>query len=85
MHDGSRLMLKKIDRDYDPTDRIAALTLLQEAHVNQLLVTGLIYLNRDQPSLQRVQDLVETPLSQLPPQTLRPSRDSLASVMAEYK
>jgi 2-oxoglutarate ferredoxin oxidoreductase subunit beta len=85
MHDGSRLMLKKIDRDYDPTDRVAALTLLQEAHVHQLLVTGLIYLNRDQPSLQRVQDLVETPLSQLPPQTLRPSRDSLAEVMADYK
>ncbi|MGB9362816.1 MAG: 2-oxoacid:ferredoxin oxidoreductase subunit beta, partial [Candidatus Sulfotelmatobacter sp.] len=32
MHDGSSLRLRKLEEDYDPTDRIAAMTRLSEAH-----------------------------------------------------
>ncbi|NIM93945.1 MAG: 2-oxoacid:ferredoxin oxidoreductase subunit beta, partial [Anaerolineales bacterium] len=52
MHDGSSLMMKKLERDYNPTDRNAAMTLLEEARNQNVLVTGLIYINKDQPSLQ---------------------------------
>lgn len=82
MHDGSILMLKKLERDYDPTDRLAALTLLHRAHVDQLLVTGLIYLNREQEPLPDVQGMVDTPLAGLQQADLRPSQDSLAEIMA---
>src|SRR2546422_6064768 len=34
MHDGSRLRLRKLEEDYDPTDRIKAITRLNEAHEN---------------------------------------------------
>jgi 2-oxoglutarate/2-oxoacid ferredoxin oxidoreductase subunit beta len=84
MHDGSVLMLKKLDRDYDPTDRLAALTLLHQAHVDQLLVTGLIYLNRDQEPLPDVQGMVETPLAGLQQADLRPSEESLKEVLASF-
>jgi 2-oxoglutarate ferredoxin oxidoreductase subunit beta len=84
MHDGSVLMLKKLDRDYDPTDRVAALRLLHQAHVDQLLVTGLIYLNRDKEPLPDVQRMVETPLAGLQEADLRPSKDSLAEVVASF-
>jgi 2-oxoglutarate ferredoxin oxidoreductase subunit beta len=84
MHDGSILMLKKLARDYDPTDRLSALSLLHQAHVNQLLVTGLIYLNRDQEPLPDVQRMVETPLAALQEADLRPSKDSLAEVVASF-
>ena len=32
MHDGSKLFLKKLEEDYDPTDKIAALKRLHETH-----------------------------------------------------
>jgi 2-oxoglutarate ferredoxin oxidoreductase subunit beta len=32
MHDGSHLRLRKLEEDYDPTDRIQAITRLTEAH-----------------------------------------------------
>ena len=85
MHDGSRLMLKKLERDYDPTDRLAALTLLHQAHVDQLLVTGLIYLNRDQETLLDVQGMVDTPLGALAEKVLRPSPESLKEIMASLR
>src|SRR6185312_16760769 len=31
-HDGSMLRLRKLEPDYDPTDRVAALTYLQQRH-----------------------------------------------------
>ena len=84
MHDGSVLVLQKLDRDYDPTDRMQATQLLEDARSGQKLVTGLIYLNRDQPPLPESENLPDEPLASLPPEKLRPSQDSLAGIMAEF-
>src|ERR1700729_3944840 len=40
MHDGSRLQLRKLEEDYDPTDRIRAITRLTEAHDKGDVLTG---------------------------------------------
>ena len=32
MHDGSRLRLRKLEEDYDPTNKIEAIKRLSEAH-----------------------------------------------------
>lgn len=85
LHDGSMLMLKKLGRRYDPSDRVAALSLLEQARARQELVTGLIFYNPEQPSLQEVEDLVDIPLSQLPETLLRPAPETLETIMAEYR
>jgi 2-oxoglutarate ferredoxin oxidoreductase subunit beta len=85
MHDGSLLVLKKLGRDHDPGDRRAALQLLEEARSRQVLITGLIYYNPDQPSLQEVENLVDIPLVELPSDLLRPSFESLQEVMADFR
>ena len=85
LHDGSSLMLKKIDEEYDPTDRAAAIQLLERARENQVLATGLIYVNPDQPSLQNAEQLIERPLSGLTESELRPSEDSLQEVLEGFK
>jgi len=85
MHDGSSLRLKKLERDYDPTKREDAMLLLDEARARKILVTGLIYINRDQPSLQEVEDLVDTPLTKLQERDLRPSPESLLELMQDYR
>lgn len=77
MHDGSMVILKKLERDYDPTNRSEALRVLEEANAKQWLLTGLIYINEGQPTLVDQYDLTDTPLNRLPESRLRPSRESL--------
>ena len=84
MHDGSLLMLKKVGRYHNPTDRKAAMALLEEARAKQILVTGLIYINKEQPSLQEIQNMVETPLSLLQEDRLRPSAAKLDEINASF-
>ncbi len=85
MHDGSTLVLRKLEREYDPTNRMAALMLLEEARVKQQLVTGLLYLSDERPTLQDIQNLVDTPLAWLPAEALRPPRETLETLMAEFR
>jgi 2-oxoglutarate ferredoxin oxidoreductase subunit beta len=85
MHDGSHLYIKKLGRDYDPTNKTQAINLLHEAQVNGLLLTGLLYMDTDQPTTFELHNLVDTPLNRLPDETLRPSRAQLASLNASLR
>lgn len=85
MHDGSKLILKKLGRDYDPTNRMEAVVLLEETMAQNILVTGLIYINDDQPILQEVENLVDTPLAHLSNKELRPSEESLKKLMESFR
>jgi 2-oxoglutarate ferredoxin oxidoreductase subunit beta len=80
MHDGSVIVLKKLDRDYDPTDRMEALRVLEEANQCNCLITGLIYINPDQPSLVDLYDLTDTPLNRLPESRIRPAPETIDKV-----
>src|SRR5215204_1391983 len=44
MHDGSRLFLKKLAEDYDPTDKGAALRLLRDTAHREEYATGILYI-----------------------------------------
>jgi 2-oxoglutarate ferredoxin oxidoreductase subunit beta len=80
MHDGSTVVLKKLDRDYDPTDRAGAICMLEEANAKNWLITGLIYINTNQPSLFDIYNLTETPLNRLAENQIRPPRESIQKV-----
>ncbi|HSQ25952.1 MAG TPA: 2-oxoacid:ferredoxin oxidoreductase subunit beta [Anaerolineales bacterium] len=80
MHDGSKVILKKLELDYDPTDRAVAMQMLEEANAKQWLMTGLIYINPDQPSLMDIYNLTETPLNRLPKDRLRPGPETIQTV-----
>jgi 2-oxoglutarate ferredoxin oxidoreductase subunit beta len=84
LHDGSRLALSKIEDGYDPTDRVAALTRLQEAEARGELATGLLYYDASRPSLAQELQLGETALADLPEDRLRPSADALDRVLDRY-
>lgn len=84
LHDGSKLILKKLGRDYDPTDRLQALHLLEEVRTKPELATGLLYYNADLTPLPETLHLVETPLAHLPQSMLRPAPETLQAILAEY-
>ncbi len=85
MHDGSMLVLKKLGRDYDPTNRMEAVVLLEETMAQSILVTGLIYINDDQPTFLEVENLVDTPLVHLSAKQLRPPERSLKKIMESFR
>ena len=82
MHDGTWIRLRPLGKDYDPTDKIEAMRVMEEAHLRQELVTGLIYITRDRPSMLDSLALVDTPLAHLTEAQMRPSRQALEQVMA---
>jgi 2-oxoglutarate ferredoxin oxidoreductase subunit beta len=83
MHDGSMIVLKKIGPDHDPTDKYAAMKLLENAKTEHQFITGLIYVNEDRPTLPEQVSVPAKPLAHLTEQELRPSREALAKVMAD--
>src|SRR6202162_1651019 len=45
MHDGSHLRIRKLDRDFDPTNRLAALQALEETEGKGEVLTGVLYVH----------------------------------------
>jgi 2-oxoglutarate ferredoxin oxidoreductase subunit beta len=85
MHDGSHLRIRKLDRDFDPTDRPRALTLLEEADAKGEVLTGVLYLNTTKPTFLEQLNLTDEPVATLPESKVRPSKVVLDAVMEELR
>ncbi len=85
MHDGSRLRLRKLEEDYDPTDKIQAIKRLMEAHEKGEVLTGVFYVNTQAPTFIDMLNMTDQPLATLPESVTRPSRQVLEQVMEELR
>src|SRR5205085_2811788 len=85
MHDGSRLHLRKLEEDYDPTDKIRAMTRLTEAHDKGEVLTGVFYVNPQAPNFLDMLNIVDQPLATLPDSMTRPGKDVLDACMEELR
>jgi 2-oxoglutarate ferredoxin oxidoreductase subunit beta len=85
LHDGSHLRIRKLGREYDPTDRAAAATLLQEADAKGEVLTGVLYVNTAKPTFVELLNLADEPLATLPQAKVRPPREVLDQVMEELR
>ncbi|HWB97826.1 MAG TPA: 2-oxoacid:ferredoxin oxidoreductase subunit beta [Bryobacteraceae bacterium] len=85
LHDGSRLRIRKLDRDYDPTSKLAALSALEEAEAKGEVLTGVLYVNPEKPTFLDLLNLGEEPLATLPESKVRPSQEVLDQVMEELR
>src|SRR5712675_868632 len=84
-HDGSILRLRKLAVDYDPCDRISALTHLQQRHAAGEVVTGLLFVEPDSGDMHDFLETVETPLNTLGEAELCPGPDALARFNAAHR
>ena len=83
LHDGSWIVLRALSHnEHKVTDRGSAMRLLGESQERDEFLTGLIYLSPDRPNFVDMQNMTDTPLAQLPDSALRPSRETLESIMA---
>jgi 2-oxoglutarate ferredoxin oxidoreductase subunit beta len=85
MHDGSTLRIKKLDRDYNPTSKLAALAALEEAEKKGEVLTGVLYVNTEKPNFIDLLNLDDAPLATLPESKVRPPKEALDEIMEELR
>jgi 2-oxoglutarate ferredoxin oxidoreductase subunit beta len=85
LHDGSRIVLRKLGQDYDPTDKLNAIRTLHEAHQNGQVVTGILYVNPETKNFIELLNLVDEPLATLPESRVRPPKEALDEIMEELR
>jgi 2-oxoglutarate ferredoxin oxidoreductase subunit beta len=84
-HDGSVLRLRKLHPDYDPAERLSAMTYLQERHAAGEIVTGLLYVDPDSHDLHDHFETVDRPLNELAEAELVPGNAALQKLNASLR
>jgi 2-oxoglutarate/2-oxoacid ferredoxin oxidoreductase subunit beta len=85
MHDGSRLLLRKLEEAFDPTNAGQAILRLHEAHTKNEVLTGVFYIDTKKPNFLEMLNVVDAPLSTLPQSVTRPPKEVLETVMEELR
>jgi 2-oxoglutarate ferredoxin oxidoreductase subunit beta len=84
-HDGSLLRLRKLHKDYDPTDRNAAMSYMQTHQARGEIVTGLLYVDPLATDLHTALNTSETPLAALGAPQLCPGVKALDKINASLR
>jgi 2-oxoglutarate/2-oxoacid ferredoxin oxidoreductase subunit beta len=85
MHDGSSLRLRKLEHDYDATNKRTALDTMGASHEHGEVLTGVLYVNTKAPNFTDLLNVVDQPLGQLPESVTRPPKKVLDQIMAELQ
>jgi len=83
MHDGSRIILKKLEEDYDPSDPMQALRRLHKSVTEGVMPTGLVHLQPQKKSFISLLHTIDRPLYALDEAATRPPREALDEIMHE--
>lgn len=84
-HDGTVLRLRKLHADYDPTDRVAAMSSMQAHAAKGELVTGLLFVEGEAGDLHASQNTSARPLNSLGKTDLCPGAAALEKLNAQFR
>jgi 2-oxoglutarate ferredoxin oxidoreductase subunit beta len=85
LHDGSKIVFRKVDRHYDPTSRAAAFSFLRDSIGRGEIITGLLYIDQEAGDMHNLSGSVDKPLASIPYAELNPGKETLAKVMNRYR
>jgi len=85
LHNGSRVVLRKTDEQYDPTDQNAAYAYLQKHTAAQEVVTGLLFIDEAKPDMHETHMVVEQPLNEIDFDTLCPGQAALDKIQNRFR
>ena len=78
LHDGSKIVFRKIDEGYDPTSRAAAFSFLRDSVKAGEIITGLLYIDEETGDMHDLSGSIDQPLSKIPYEDLNPGSEALA-------
>jgi 2-oxoglutarate ferredoxin oxidoreductase subunit beta len=84
-HDGSIIKLRKLDADYDPSDKINAVSHIARTAEKGEVLTGLLYLAADAEDLHAHLSTVEMPFNKLSEKELCPGSSVLERLNASLR
>ena len=84
-HDGRTILLRKLNDEYDPSDRLAAQNFLQRHAAKGEIVTGLLYIEADSEDLHASINTVDAPLNTLGEKELCPGQAVLDRMNAALR
>jgi 2-oxoglutarate ferredoxin oxidoreductase subunit beta len=86
LHDGSRVVLRKLGTSYDPTDAAAAYHFIECKLKQNEYVTGLIHINEaGSTEFHTLNNSSAVPLNRIPYEKLSPGRIALEKLMGRYR
>jgi 2-oxoglutarate ferredoxin oxidoreductase subunit beta len=85
LHDGSHLMLRKLDEDYDPFDRMGAVNKIEKTASQGEVLTGVFFVDTKKPNFIESLDLHPTPLAYMNEKYLRPAESVLDEIMEQLR
>jgi 2-oxoglutarate/2-oxoacid ferredoxin oxidoreductase subunit beta len=81
MHDGSQLLLRKLEEGYDTSDRAGAVARLMESAKKGEVLTGVLFVDPKAPSFIDALDIADAPLATLPQAVTRPPKAALDEIV----
>ncbi len=85
MHDGTTIRLHKLQKDWDPFDRLSAANAMQKAKASGEILTGLLYMDENSSPLHETLAVSERPLNALPQMELCPGASALEKLNASLR
>ena len=85
LHGGDTIVLRKIDRDYDPTSRADAFKYLRDRFNAGEITTGLLYVNDERVEMHDLMGNSDTPMARLSYDILHPGNDELQKIQGRYR
>jgi 2-oxoglutarate ferredoxin oxidoreductase subunit beta len=85
LHDGARVLLRRVSQDYDTSDRANAFTHLVECQARGEIPTGLLFLDEARPDMHGIANTVDEPLATLPFAQLCPGAEALDKLQARWR
>lgn len=85
LHGGDTIVLRKIEKGYDPTSRARAFKYLRERFNAGEITTGLLYVNEERVEMHELMGNTETPLARLPYEQLHPGNAELQKLQGRYR
>jgi len=82
LYDGTKIILRKLEADYDPQDRAQASKVIDRARQAGEFLTGLLFFDPKRRDYADQLNMIDTPLAALPQSTLRPGPKALEEIMA---
>ena len=84
-HDGSIMRLRKLHAGYDPTNRVAAMTYIQERQAAGEVATGLLYVDPQPEDLHAHLNTAQTPFNRMGVKELCPGSAMLERINASLR
>ena len=85
LHDGSVMNFRKVEEDYDPTDRDRAYAYVRERQAAGEVATGVLFVSTDSQDMVDQNNMVATPMSQMPFEQLCPGSEALEALQKRFR